>query len=339
MATEIYEAPPIGIDMTLPDWSFPDIFRETVAARLLSLDWRRYPANSAFTARQCIGARFGIAPENVLPTNGCTEALDLLARFAATQSASVALPSPGYFAYGTIMQASGVAVQHYEPSSLHRFAPDTNSHLLACNPNNPTGDWTSAEEMQAIPISNARHIAIDSTYAFFRPDFGPALFRTYLANGFINLLSFSKAFGVAGMRLGAIIAPAKLLRRISENQPRYMLDFAQLTTLRTLLEERWYSLAMTEARLVHEAAINLKERLETIPGLKVYPANANFVSFHNCTRDGHDILPRGLLEALPCKIWNNGLVRMTVDRTRQAEMFAMLRQWADVSATKAGGPA
>lgn len=336
MTTKIYEEPPGGIDMTLSDWSFPDAFKEAVASRLRNLDWRRYPANSAMAARQCIGARFGMAPENVLPTNGCTEALDLLARFAASEAASVALPSPGYFAYGTIMQASGLAVEHYDPASLMNFVPDANSHLLVCNPNNPTGDWLCAEDLHAIPVSTRRHIAIDSTYAFFRPDFGPALFRSYLAYGFINLLSFSKAFGVAGMRLGAIIAPAVLLQRISRNQPRYMLDFAQITALGTLFEENWYALAIQEGRLVHQAAVRLKNLLETIRGLKVYPANANFVSFQNRTPDGKEILPRRLLEDLPCKIWNNGLVRMTIDRTREADTFAVLSQWADAARQKTG---
>lgn len=336
MTTEIYEAPPRGIDMTLSDWSFPDAFKEAVASRLRDLDWRRYPANSATTARQCIGARFGVAPENVLPTNGCTEALDLLARFAASEAGSVALPSPGYFGYGTIMQASDLAVEHYDPASLRNFAPDANSHLLVCNPNNPTGDWLCAEDLHAIPISTRRHIAIDSTYAFFRPDFGPALFRTYLTYGFINLLSFSKAFGVAGMRLGAIIAPATLLQRISRNQPRYMLDFAQITALRTLFEENWYALAIQEARLVHDAAIRIKKLLAEIPGLKVYPANANFVSFQNRMPDGHEILPRRLLEDLPCKIWNSGLVRMTIDRTREADMVALLSRWTVASRQEAG---
>ncbi|MBN7762929.1 hypothetical protein JYP52_17455 [Nitratireductor aquibiodomus] len=60
------------------------------------------------------------------------------------------------------------------------------------------------------------------------------------------------------------------------------------------------------------------------------------MSFQNRTPDGKEILPRRLLEDLPCKIWNNGLVRMTIDRTREADTFAVLSQWADAARRKTG---
>ncbi|MDV6225092.1 hypothetical protein R2G56_02235 [Nitratireductor aquimarinus] len=60
------------------------------------------------------------------------------------------------------------------------------------------------------------------------------------------------------------------------------------------------------------------------------------MSFQNRTPDGNEILPRRLLEDLPCKIWNNGLVRMTIDRTREADMVALLSRWAVASRQEAG---
>ncbi|MEG9883755.1 MAG: aminotransferase class I/II-fold pyridoxal phosphate-dependent enzyme [Hyphomicrobiales bacterium] len=254
----IYENPPKGVDLTLADWSFPDVFKDEVIERLRRLDWRRYPSADAMVARQAIASRFGVAVDTVLATNGCMEALDLVARWAGQTNSGLLLPSPGYFAYGRIMNNSGVGVQTYDPAGVERVALRENAHFLICNPNNPTGDWYELETLKRLKLPDGNRLIVDSTYAFFREDDRTELFGESLHYGFINLLSFSKAFGLAGLRLGAITAPVPVLERLAAIRPRYALDLAQIVSIEVLLAERWYRHAQKQWNSVRRETLTLK---------------------------------------------------------------------------------
>ncbi len=256
---------------------------------VLAQHWRelaRYPDGGGFKLRAAIAARHGLAPECVTLGNGSNDVLDMVARTFLAPGTESLFAQHAFAVYPISSQAAGarlkvvpaLAYGHDLDAMAAAVTPDTRVVWVA-NPNNPTGTWLPAAALRRFAERLPAHVVlvIDEAYAEYvgEPDYPDA---TRWLGEFPNLVvtrTFSKAFGLAGLRIGYGLSHpevADLLNRV--RQPFNANLLAQEAALVALddAEHLRQSVAVNRAGLGQ-----LAEGLAAL-GLAYIPSVANFLT-------------------------------------------------------------
>ena len=258
-----------------------------VAARLDTL--HRYPNMGAVPVRQAIATKNSVAVDTVALGAGSVEVASQLIHAVAGPGDEVMFAWRSFEAYPSLVRIAGATpvevplnaeAAHDLPAMLQALTERTKL-IFICNPNNPTGTVVGARELDEFVNAVPRDVlvVIDEAYVHFdrseaRAD-GLELFAKYPHVAVLH--TFSKAYGLAGLRIGYAIAPeavAENLRKVSV--PFGVTDLAQAAALASLEAE-----AELAARINEVAA----QRDRLYRGLRDagYPAvasQANFVWVH-----------------------------------------------------------
>ena len=200
-------APQPWIDLStgINPWPYPDT--EIAASELQHL-----PTARATTAcRRAMALAIGAASENLLLAPGS----ELLIRLLPTvlNPTRVCVAAGSYGDHAKVWGASGTEMQEHADPLQHVDDYDT---LVVVNPNNPDGRRWSRDQMLAVARKLGRkggHLIVDEAYADLEPQH--SLADACGINGLIVLRSFGKFYGLAGVRLGALLAPDDLLTAMS----------------------------------------------------------------------------------------------------------------------------
>jgi histidinol-phosphate aminotransferase len=177
----------------------------------------RYPEGSAAALRDRIGARFSISPEQVQVGAGSVSVLAQLISAAAAPGDEIVYSWRSFEAYPLLVAASGATAIEVPNTSDHRHdlvamaaaITDRTRLVIVCSPNNPTSTIVTQDEfvefMARVPASVL--VILDEAYAEFVDDpdavSGPGLMGDY--PNLVVLRTFSKAYGLAGLRIGYAI--------------------------------------------------------------------------------------------------------------------------------------
>jgi histidinol-phosphate aminotransferase len=253
-----------------------------VLARLRSLDAEalaRYPEREPVEA---VAADFlGLDPAQVLLTNGVDEAIHLLCSTYLDPGDEAIVVVPTFAMYALFAQAEGARVVELPackdfafplPALLARIGPRTRLIAVA-NPNNPTGTVVAPDTLLQIARA-APHAAalVDEAYFEFH---GETLLQHSArpANVFVAR-TFSKAYGLAGLRIGILAGDAAQIAMVRRVASPYNVNAVALTALPEALRDQEYV-----SRYVAEvqSGRNLLERELRSLGLRCWPSRANFV--------------------------------------------------------------
>ena len=189
-----------------------------------------YPEYSDMALRRAICGVLGrgLQPEHIF--TGCSgfETLELIARAFLSQGDEVILSSPTFSgAYRKVAEPLGATVIDvplapgtfaYRPQAVLRAISSSTKLIMLCNPNNPTGGITSAAAMDELMRGLPDHVLVvaDEVYHHFvsAPDFPDSLAYALSGKNIVIVHSFSKAYGMAGMRLGYGIAKPSIANYI-----------------------------------------------------------------------------------------------------------------------------
>ncbi|MEY8779723.1 histidinol-phosphate transaminase [Allomuricauda sp. XS_ASV26] len=244
----------------------------------------RYPDPYQRSLKLLLAEQKGVSESQILLGNGSDEVLDLIYRAFCepNQDNIISLPPT----YGMYKVLSGInAVENKEVFLTDDFEPnveeilgvvDAKSKLLfICSPNNPTGNSFKKERIKQLLASFSGLVVIDEAYIDFSKD------ESWLSqlNNYPNLIvtqTLSKAYGLAGIRLGICYASEEIIKVLNKIKPPYNVN--QLTQQRAL--ER-----VLNQDLVNKEILQiLQERNQLITALnnlefveKIYPTDANFV--------------------------------------------------------------
>ena len=252
----------------------------------------RYPDPRGGALKDALARRLGVGPESIALGNGSHELLMLLAQCFADADHSVAYSQFGFAVFPIATAASGaraIAVpalprDHpempfgHDPEGLARAADGGTRLLFVANPNNPTGTWVDDEALARLleRVPETTLVVVDEAYQEYvdAPHLSSAL---RLQARFANLVvtrTFSKAWGLAGLRIGYLVADASVV--------------AVLERLRESFNVNSIALAAAEAALQDASHLNrvrewnrrerdwLVQRLRA-RGLRVMPSQTNFV--------------------------------------------------------------
>jgi len=247
--------------------------------RITAEDLARYPERKRIERR--VAAFFGVAADELLLTNGVDEAIHLLCQTFLDAGDEALIVEPTYSMYRIYMTAAGASVVsvptdidfQFPAEELRSRITDRTRLIAIANPNNPTGNLATADELLKIGRSAPdAAVLIDEAYSEFS---GQSILRSRgeAPNMFVAR-TFSKAYGLAGLRIGVLIgdrARMQTLRRISSP---YNVNAIALACLPQALADQEYI-----RRYVSEVCES-RARLESVlreTGIRFWPSQANFV--------------------------------------------------------------
>lgn len=253
-----------------------------VLARLRTLaaeDFARYPERQPAEA---VAARFlGVSGAELLLTNGVDEAIHLLCQTYLDSGDEGLIVVPTYSMYRIYMSAAGAKVIsipaendfQFPVTALRQCITDRTRLIAVANPNNPTGSFVPTDQLLEIARSTpAAAILIDEAYFEFC---GKTLLphRHECPNVFVTR-TFSKAYGMAGLRLGVLIADANQMPSLRRVCSPYNVNAVALACLPEALADQSYIDRYVKETLESRARL---ESALTSRGVTFWPSQANFV--------------------------------------------------------------
>ena len=264
----------------------------------------RYPDPQQTDLKMELSKLKAIPVNQILLGNGSDEVLDLIFRaFCEPKQANIITSPPTYGMYNVLANINNVeerAVQLttcFEPNIAQILkVMDKNSKVLfLCSPNNPTGNSFSNEAVEVLLNAFPGVVVIDEAYIDFSSQ------KSWLdrLNEFPNLIitqTLSKAYGMAGIRLGICYASSEIIAVLNKIKPPYNVN--------ELTQQRAVKRVLNQNKVQHEIEILLEERKKLLIKLKsisfiekIYPTDANFVliKVDNAAKRYHELLEKGIV--------------------------------------------
>ena len=241
----------------------------------------RYPSVLSDGLKSAIAKKLRVSDAQVLVGGGSDDVIDIIAKAFLEQGDIVAVPSPSYEFYGMFAALAGAKVVRC-PLREPGFALDAESVVsvkprlaFLCSPNNPTGNTFSKKAIVEVLERTTAVVVLDGAYIEFAD--APSLIR--LVSKYDNLLvlrTFSKAYGLAGLRIGYCVGSERLVEEMSPARRPFALNsFSEAVAIEALKDDSF-------VRDVTET--NRKERTWLFKrfaelGIAAYPSEANFILF------------------------------------------------------------
>jgi histidinol-phosphate aminotransferase len=255
-----------------------------LAKRLPGFAFNRYPDATARELRALIAEANGLETENVLLGNGGDELIfDLLLAWGGPGRTLLDMP-PTFSMYGIDAQVTGTTVVRIprlddfsvdRDAVLERLAQGDIDIVVVANPNNPTGGLTDESFLIDVLKATDAVVLVDEAYfEFSRHTMRPHMTRH---KNLVILRTFSKAFSMAGLRIGYVLGHEEVICELMKVRQPYSVDsFSQ-----------WVASAVFKERMVFEQGIRdlvrgrdqLMHGLSMLEEVTVFPSEANFVLF------------------------------------------------------------
>ena len=258
-----------------------------VAAMRAALDGvNRYPDGASFALRDALAERLSVDVEQLVFGCGGDEILELLAKVLLGPGRNVVYAWPSFAMYPLIAQgmgASATAVDltddlvHDLDGIADAIGPETRLVIL-CNPNNPTGTSFGAEAFEAFMqrVPDGVVVCIDEAYYEYvrRDDYPDAIDWTRRRPGTVVLRTFSKIYGLAGMRVGYAIADVELADYM--HRARHPFNVNRLAEVGAVAALEDVEHVERTQRANDEGARYLERELAAL-GIQTWPTDANYL--------------------------------------------------------------
>ena len=301
-------------------------------------NYNRYPDPLQTAIRKKIASQKDLNPDQIFIGNGSDEAIDLLIRiFCRPGIDQILICPPTYGMYEVAASINDVAVRRANLCDNFELnkravleAVDENVKLIfLCSPNNPTGNLMNREDVLDIAENFDGVVVVDEAYIHFSSQ--PSLVSEL--NTFGNLVvlqTFSKAYGLAGLRVGMAFASREIIELLDKIKPPYNVSQASQELVLKALEHR-RSIDEGIKQIIQErtALCDALRRISTV--VEVYPSEANFLLTKFANADaiysyliGEQIVVRNRSSVELCE----GCLRITVGTPAEnGELIRALRDY------------
>ncbi len=255
----------------------------------------RYPDGSALFLRERLaaglGSHLGLTLDNILLGNGSNELIDVVVRTFLSSTDHAVIGDPSFVYYPLALRTANIEytevglIDHlyWDVDALVKGVQDNTRLVMIANPNNPTGTHLSAEQLSDLLKRLPRHVwvVIDEAYAeFANPeacasalDMGAETIEA-IHPGLIVLRTFSKAYGLAGMRVGYAVTSAAWANEMNKVRAPFNVGSAAQAAALAVLDDREHLAFCVEQN--REQRTWLRQAFEQL-GFQVAPSQANFV--------------------------------------------------------------
>jgi histidinol-phosphate aminotransferase len=249
--------------------------------------WARYPDDECTSLREALAARLGVPEACVAVGAGSTALLKLLAEAYLDQTRTVVYAWPSFPMYPVVARLQEAREVQVPLDAQGRHDLDRMAERVAgaqlvvvCNPNNPTGTYVSEAELSAFleRLPEDTLAVVDEAYAEFARhaarDYPDGVRWVREGRRLAVLRSFSKVYGLAGLRVGYLVAPPEVVEAVVRvREPFQVSAAAQAAALAALADDAHVARTLAVVAEGRDRLLALAKRL----GISTYPSVANFV--------------------------------------------------------------
>jgi histidinol-phosphate aminotransferase len=303
------------------------------ALRAAAADLNRYPEDSCHDLREELAKFLGVAPGQLIFGAGSDEVLDLLGRCFLGPGDELVYPWPSFAMYPIVAAGLGArAVQvpldaelRADPAALARAVGPRTRLLFLANPNNPTGTSISADGFAELLERVPERVVIAADEAYFeyvrRPDFPDSLAWLARRPTLVLLRTFSKIYGLAGLRVGYGVGDPELISLLARARHPFNVNSLAQAAARGALRDPEH-VARVRA-LTHEGLAYLERGLREL-GLGFAASDANFLLIEVGERAGEiyeQLLRQGVITRPVGGFGLDRHLRVTVGLPAENERF------------------
>ncbi len=245
-----------------------------------------YPDGNGFSLKAALASRYGVGAGQITLGNGSNDVLELVARCFADQDSEIVFSQYAFAVYPLVTQAIGATGIQVPASNWgHDFdamaaaVTEKTRVIFVANPNNPTGTVHSHEAVEAflqcIPANVL--VVLDEAYCEYLPAGRQGDTLTLLSR-FPNLIvcrTFSKAWGLAGLRVGYSISSEEIANILNRVRQPFNVNSVALAAATAVLEDEAY---LQKSREVNAAGLRQLEQAFSAMGLAYIPSAGNFIA-------------------------------------------------------------
>lgn len=288
------------LDANENPFPWPNGMKEELFSEQLA--FTRYPEDAAQELKAALTRYTGVDSACILPGNGSDEMIQLIMTVFGGYGRAVVIHPPTFAMYEITAQVTGTMVErvpltkdlNLDVEGILLTAKKAELSLIfLCNPNNPTGTLIPREQLLRVVRESGKMVIVDEAYG----EFAGQSISGEISN-YPNLLvmrTFSKAFGLAGLRLGYLIGQAKTIEFL--NRARQPFNVNAFTQKAGVVALRYLESYKEQVRMIKEETTLLYTGLQEIKGFKVIPTAANFILFQPDDPDfwAKELLAQGFL--------------------------------------------
>ena len=278
-----------------------------------------YPDGGAHYLRRALAERWKVDPAQIVVGNGSDEVISLLVKAFVAPGEEAVMADDTFVMYKLAVQGGhGVPVEvplkdwRHDLPSMARAITDNTRLVFVCNPNNPTGTMVSKGEvdafMEAVP-DDVIVVFDEAYYEYVRSNEYPESLQYVKQNRPVVVLrTFSKIYGLAGLRVGYGISTLEIMDYVNRVRPPFNSNsLAQAAALAALDDEEH----VAKSRAMNVTEMGVLEKELTKLGLSPIPSQANFIYF-DTKRDGRNVFNALLQKGVIVRHIKGSMIRVTV---------------------------
>jgi histidinol-phosphate aminotransferase len=293
-----------------------------------SLSLNRYPDGNGYYLKQALSMGLSVSEDEIILGNGSNELIDIAARTFLQPGDEAVMAFPSFVVYPMATQAQGAtAIQiplkkyTHDLDAMADAITSSTKIVFIANPNNPTGTMNTKAEFERFMkrIPEGILVVCDEAYCEYvtKPDYPDSM--KYLAQGkdILILRTFSKMYGLAGLRIGYGIGGKDIIGEMNKLRPPFNTSsIAQKAALWALQDENH----LRRTREINEQGKTyLYKELDSI-GIKYVPTEANFI-FMPLEQDAHTLYTVLLKQGVIVRPMGQHEIRVTIGLPEENKRF------------------
>ncbi|HEC73267.1 MAG TPA: histidinol-phosphate transaminase [Methylophaga aminisulfidivorans] len=254
------------------------------AVALAAKEMARYPDGNGFSLKTALATKHQIAAEQITLGNGSNDILEIVARTFAEKGDEIIFSEHAFAIYGLVTQAIGAtpivtpAVNYgHDLTAMLKAITAKTKIIYIANPNNPTGTWLDPEDIKLFleKVPEKVIVVLDEAYVeYLHTEENSIPWLQHFQNLIITR-TFSKAFGLAGLRVGYSVSDPEVADLMNRVRQPFNVSHLALTAAVAALGDEAY---LQQTREVNEAGMKQLIAGYEKMGLQYIPSKANFIT-------------------------------------------------------------
>ncbi len=261
-------------------FDLPPSIKKKILSGIKKKGWNIYPEFIPDHLYNKISNFYNLTKENLLVGNGSNEMILTILTATVERGKKVIIPQPTFTVYGLVASNLNADIKSimlnedmsFNVESIVNEARTEGSVCIICSPNNPTGTMMEFEDIKRVIQASSGIVVVDEAYIHFGKKSVIGLIDEF--PNLIVLRTYSKAFGLAGLRMGMMLSNPELIRQLSKVKLPYNINVFQLTALEAVFDDPSY--VEKNVKVILRERDYLYAELLKFNELKVFPSSTNF---------------------------------------------------------------